>query len=87
MNKKGANFMLEAVAVMVLVLVVVVVLLYIFNDRAQKGSAGLSACETTGGTCVEVHTCGQGKEGGTTAPFECGENQECCLGMKKEALA
>lgn len=67
-----------------LVLVVVVVLLTFFGRGTQKAEHGLSACQTTGGQCVETGTCGKGKEGGTLSTlFECEENKECCFGMKK----
>ncbi len=72
-----------------LVLVVVVVLLTLFGRGTQKAEQGLSACETTGGTCVSESTCGKGKEGGTLSTlFECsdldGQKRECCFGMKKD---
>ncbi len=69
----------------VLVLIVVIVLLTFFSRGTQKAEAGLSACETTGGSCVSEGTCGEGKEGGTKAPFDCQnkDKPDCCLGMKK----
>ena len=71
-----------------LVLVVVVVLLTLFGRGTQKAEAGLSACETTGGTCVGVDAC-RTQEGGTPSSlFECpdldGQKQECCFGIKKK---
>lgn len=84
MMKKGEADMWWIIAGALLVLVVVVVLLTFFGRGTQKAEAGLSACQTTGGQCVEVGACGTGKEGGTvSALFECEENQECCFGMKK----
>lgn len=72
-----------------LVLVVVVVLLTFFGRGTQKAEQGLSACETTGGQCVEIGTC-RDVEGGTPSGlFKCTEdgrpdpNKECCLGVKK----
>ena len=80
--------MWTVIAGALLVLVVVVVLLAFFSRSSQKAEAGLSACETTGGQCVEKDTCGKNMQGGTISPFECEneETEECCLGMKK-ALA
>ncbi len=88
MTKKGSADMWWIIAGALLVLVVIVVLLTFFGRGTQKAEAGLSACQTTGGTCVEKGTCGTTKEGGTLSTlFECpikdGQEQECCFGMKK----
>ena len=81
--KKGEADMWWIIAGALLVLVVVVVLLAFFGRGTQTAERGLSACETTGGKCVDKDTC-RGQEGGTPSSFfECGENQECCLGIKK----
>ena len=91
MDKKGSEDMWWIIAGALLVLIVVVVLLTFFGRGTQKAEAGLSACQTTGGTCVEIGTCGKTKEGGTPySLFECTEdgrpdpNKECCFGIKKQ---
>ncbi|MDO8510843.1 MAG: hypothetical protein Q7S55_01630 [Nanoarchaeota archaeon] len=82
-TKKGEADMWWIIAGALLVLIVVVVLLTFFGRGTQKAEAGLSACETTGGKCVDIDTC-RDVEGGTPSTlFECGESQECCLGIKK----
>jgi len=84
-TKKGYADIWPVIAGALLVLVVVVVLLAFYGRSVNKAESGFSACETTGGTCVNVGTCE-----GSTAPFACGSEdgveKECCLGMKK-ALA
>jgi len=74
----------------VLVLIVVIVLLTFFSRGTQKAEAGLSACETTGGKCVQKDTCRDTEKGTPSPLFECttddgrpDSNKECCLGMKK----
>ncbi len=81
--KKGEADMWWIIAGALLVLVVIVVLLAFFGRGAQTAERGLSACETTGGRCVEKDTCRDQESGTPSSFFECGENQECCLGIKK----
>ncbi len=83
MTKKGSADMWWIIAGALLVLVVVVVLLTFFSRGTQKAEAGLSACETTGGKCVEAGTCRDVEKGTPSPLFECGEDEECCLGIKK----
>ena len=86
MMKKGEADMWWIIAGALLVLVVVVVLLTFFGRGTQKAEQGLSACETTGGQCVDIGDCRK-LGGNPTSPtlFECEpkETRECCFGMKK----
>lgn len=89
LNTKAQSHMWFIIIAAVIALIAGVVILLMFNRSTQKAETGLSACETTGGRCVEIGTC-RDIEGGTpTGLFECTEdgrpnpNLECCLGVKK----
>ena len=91
MNKKAEADMWWIIAGALLVLIVVVVLLTFFGRGTQKAEAGLSACDTTGGKCVDVGTCRASEGGSPSSLFECadsdsGQKQECCLGIKKKIV-
>lgn len=88
--KRGYADIWPIIGAALLVLIAVVVLLAFFSRGTQKAETGFSACETTGGKCVDVGTC-RDKEGGTPSSFfscttEEGRpdpDKECCLGVKK----
>ena len=88
MNKNGSDMMINVIIVVVLVVIVAVVLIAWFSEGTQTAKAGLSACGTVGGKCVDIGTCGGSDSiGGSVSPIgECQEAEECCLGIKK-ALA
>ena len=86
MNKKGEADMWWIIAGALLVLIVVVVLLTFFSRSTNKAEHSFSACESTGGECVEKDTCRDTEHGTPSSLFECGENQECCLGVKKAVV-
>ncbi len=84
--KKGYADIWPIIGAALLVLIAVVVLLAFFSRGTQKAESGFSACETTGGKCVEKGTCRDVERGTpSTTLFECEnkETQECCLGIKK----
>ena len=89
MNKKAQSHMWFLIIAAVAAIIALVVVVFFFTRGTQKAEAGLSACETTGGRCLDVDNC-RNEGGSPSSLFVCTTEDgrpdpslKCCLGIKK----
>ena len=80
-SSKGQSNIFWIIIAAVIALIVMISLLFIFGNKTGTVSSGLSACESSGGSCIQGSSC----SGGLKSPFECSEGFVCCVGGMQDA--
>lgn len=88
-NKKGQSHVWWIIITALVAIIVAVVVLMMFSRGTSSAESAFSACESTGGQCVDVGAC-RNAGGSPSLLFQCktidgrlDPDKECCLAIKK----